>query len=116
MFLILAVYVLWVFFFPDIADQYGDQSINQKIRTFKNEYMTPENGITDSRSLFEKMLSWAQSTYTESRDTYTHIRSTIEEKTEQVEKTTESVKKAYEALDTAKKNIDSLTDFSWSLK
>ncbi len=135
------MYVLSIFFFPDIADQYWNKDINTKVRNIKDMSLQFASGSDSATSIAdkirdtsrwiaettkEKFASGSDITNTlmdtgkvfidETKQTLEHSEQVITEKTEQAKKAAESVQKAYEATQQAKKDLNNLTNFSESIQ
>ncbi len=106
--LIAVVYILAIFVIPNIADQYGNQSWNEKIRTLKRTLESE----TGSASLYEKFKSTTDTYVSESKSTVEHIQNTVTNKTAEIKNAAESVQNAYNAIEEAKNNLGKLGSFS----
>lgn len=107
--LIAVVYVGSIFIIPDLADTYGNPSLNAQIRTLKGKLNTFAEKDASTKSLIDSAKGIASPYIQETRDTAANIQKTIEQKTEQVKETKASIDNAYQAVDTAKTNIQNLT-------
>lgn len=137
--IILIVIVYWVsiFVFPELSDTYWHKNLNTKIRDIKNKSLQFASGSDSAWSLMDKVIdlslwatsdlggiiaSWSQMKDTlidtskqfveEWKQTIENTEQVITEKTEQAKKAAESAKKAYEAVDQAKKDFQNFTNFS----
>lgn len=119
--LIVSGYILLVFLFPEIADQYGNKELNVKIRNIKEQSLmiwswneTPDSLWKNFSNKAEELGASSQKIIDDSKQTAAQIQTTIEEKTIQVQQAANSVEKAYNAVNAAKTDIERLTSFSWS--
>lgn len=114
--ILLAVsYTGGVFFFPEIANQYGNKELNQhilelkaKLDNFASRDPTTSSLIDSAKSVAWPYVDQAKNVLNQTQDTVKQVNQVIEEKSKQVQEAKDSVENAYKAVDTAKQNIQNL--------
>lgn len=139
-FLVIWVYIISIFFAPEFADQYWNQSLNTAIRSLKDQSLQFATGSESPSSIADKIINVTQWIATdakqkiasgseltntvidsgkilidEGKQTLEHSEKVLTEKAEQARKAAESAQKAYEATQQAKQDFQNLTNFSWSI-
>lgn len=109
LFALCMLYILLIFTFPNIADQYWNKEINTKIRDFKNQTLQFASGSDTPTSLFEKIKWTTTSYFDESKNTVKTIESTVNTKVSQAKDATVAVENAYSGVIDAANKIKILT-------
>lgn len=113
--LIAWVYILAIFFAPSIADQYGNSSLNTKIRHIKDASLLLSSGATENpQSIIDTLKNNGESILTETKQTIDTTKKVAEEKLEQAKQAKQSAEDAYNALEKAKSDLQKLTNLSGS--
>ena len=107
--IIVLLYIMWVFLLPNIADQYGDKSLNAKIRDFKNQSLQFASWSDTPQSLFEKVKSNTDTYIKETKEQAKELETTVNTKIEQAKEASNAVQNAYSGVIDAKQKIQVLT-------
>lgn len=119
--ILVVIYVWLIFLAPELADTYGIQSVNEKVRMMKR---AAELDRTDmlTWSFMDKAADIAKEykdetikVVDETKKTIETVNSVVTEKTEQVKQATQAAQEAYDKAQEAKNKFDTLTNF-WTGK
>lgn len=119
--ILVVIYVWLIFLAPELADTYGIQSVNEKVRMMKR---AAELDRTDmlTGSLVDKAADIAKPYIDESKKMMDDTKKTIEsvntvvnEKTEQAKQAAQTAQEAYDKAQEVKNKLDTLTNF-WTGK
>ena len=105
---IVVIYIVAIFVTPNLADQYGNQAWNERVRSIKRALESE----TGTLSIYEKLKTTTDSYVSESKSTIEYIHNTVMTKTEEMKNATESVQNAYTAVEKAKGDLQKLGAFS----
>lgn len=107
--ILVTLYLMLVFVAPNLADQYGDKSLNIEIRNIKNHSLEFASGSDSPVSLFEKMKNTAIPVIEDTKNTVKWFETTVNTKVIQAQEAKVAVENAYSGVVDATQKIKALT-------